>query len=313
MSLKSGAGRKIILKMPTNKLRRPHSSAQFVRMRQWRSFAGVSRQCESWGFICVFNLCQGGICDAPRANWPSMRDSCFAAHPSMAIIQPLFGLKLGEPECMEFGRYVRHPSRCSSSCASPVLQRVFKFLHLNENVAQAIMRFLSARRPGVWFQILLVSFCVLVQSPHGNAGIHWPPPRKERLRLRLIAMAESDARSSFFSTHEIFLAAQQLTDNESRLVKVEYAFLPYQPRLSEYAFDYSFVYEVNATRDPACDQTLAQIITDQRDHSRVQLKYATDSPVLDTSRRHSPLPCYASAPEDFTKVFHQPASPEMEY
>ncbi|HTZ97168.1 MAG TPA: hypothetical protein VMB18_12270 [Terriglobales bacterium] len=175
------------------------------------------------------------------------------------------------------------------------------------------MRFLFARSRRVWVEALLVFFCVMAQSPQGQAGLHWPPTKREKLRLRLIAMAESDPRSSFFSTHEIFVAEQQLTENESRLVKVEYAFLPYQPRLSEYAFDYAFVYEVNATRNPSCDQTLAEIITDQRDHSRIQLKYANDSPALDTVRRHSLLPCYSSAPEDLTKVAHQPPGPEKEY
>lgn len=175
------------------------------------------------------------------------------------------------------------------------------------------MGFLLSRGRGIWIQALLVLWFVMAQSPQGQAGLHWPPPRKEKLRFRLIAMAESEPRSSFFSTHEIFVAAQQLSENESRLVKVEYAFLPYQPRLSEYAFDYSFVYEVNATRDPSCDQTLAQILTDERDHSRVQLKYAADSPALDIGRRHSLLPCYSSAPEDFTKVVHDPASLEKDY
>jgi hypothetical protein len=173
------------------------------------------------------------------------------------------------------------------------------------------MRFLLVRGP-VWVRALLGLFCVLALSPRGHAGLDWPPPKKEKLRLRLIAMAESDPRSSFFSTHEIFVAEQELTQNESRLVKMEYAFLPYQPRLSEYEFDYSFVYEVNATRDPNCDQTLAQITTDEKNHSQVRLKYATDSPVLNTTRRHSPLPCYSSAPEDFTKVVHQPEIPDVE-
>lgn len=175
------------------------------------------------------------------------------------------------------------------------------------------MRCQSVFCRGIWVQALLVFLCVIGQSPQGQAGLHWPPPRKEKLRLRLIAMAESDPRSSFFSTHEIFVAEQELTENESRLVKVEYAFLPYQPRLSEYAFDYSFIYEVNATRDPTCDQTLAQILTDQQNHSQVQLKYTADSPALDIARRHSPLPCYSSAPEDFTKVVNRPPGPEKEY
>lgn len=173
------------------------------------------------------------------------------------------------------------------------------------------MRFLYARSR---FLIpVLLALCVMVQSPQGHAGLHWPPPKKQKLRLRLIAMAESEPRSTFFATHEVFVAEQELTENETRLVKMEYAFLPYQPRLSEYAFDYSFLYEVNATRNPGCDQTLAQIITDERAHAQVQLKYAADSPELDIGRRHSPLPCYSSAPEDFTNVAHQPTSPEKEH
>ena len=200
------------------------------------------------------------------------------------------------------------------SVIAPLLSySAYYVLHLKKNMAQTIMRFLSAYSFGIWVRTLLVFLCVVAQGPRGHAGLHWPPPRKEKLRLRLIAVAESDPRSSFFSTHEILVAAQQLPENESRLVKVEYAFLPYQPRLSEYAFDYSYIYEVNATRDPNCDQTLAQMMTDERNHSQVQLRYATESPVLNTGRRHSPLPCYSSAPEDFTKVVHQPASPEMEY
>jgi hypothetical protein len=190
----------------------------------------------------------------------------------------------------------------------------FLVLHFGKNFAQVVMRFFTERCPDIRLRtLLLVLLCVIAQSPHGHAGLHWPPPRKEKLRLRLIAMAESDPRSSFFSTHEIFVAAQQLSQDESRLVKVEYTFLPYQPRLSEYAFNYSFIYEVNATRNPSCDQTLSQMMTDQRDRVQVQLKYATDSPVLNTSRRHSPLPCYSSAPEDFTKVVRQPAEPALEY
>ncbi len=89
-----------------------------------------------------------------------------------------------------------------------------------------------------------------------------------------------------------------------------YAFLPYQPRLSEYGFDYSLIYELKATRDPSCDQTLTQMTTDQRDHGHRALKYTSDSPVLNTARRYRPLPCYSSTPEDYTKIVDQPVDRE---
>ena len=145
------------------------------------------------------------------------------------------------------------------------------------------------------------------------AELHWPVQRRENLRVRLIALAEADPRSSFFSTHEVFVAAQQLTEDESRLVKLVYAFLPYQPRLSEYDFDYSVVHDLRATRDPSCDQTLAQITTDERTRAQVALKYSADSPVLNTTRHHSTLPCFSTTAEDYTKAIHRPASPEEEY
>jgi len=127
-----------------------------------------------------------------------------------------------------------------------------------------------------------------------------PQSKRETMRVRLIALAESDPRSSFFSTHEVFVAAQVLRgEDESRLVKLVYAFLPYQPRLSDYGFDYSLIYELHATRDPSCDQSLTQMTTDQRDSRHRSLKYTSDSPVLNTVRRYRPLPCYSSTPEDY--------------
>jgi hypothetical protein len=152
-------------------------------------------------------------------------------------------------------------------------------------------------------------------SDRARGNLHWRPEKKENLRVRLIALAEADPRSTFFSNHEVFVAAQQLNEkeDESRLVKLVYEFLPYQPRLSESDFDYSVVHEIRAVRDPACDQSLAQMSTDERTRGHVPLKYAADSPVLNTSRHRSIIPCYSTTPEDYTKAIHQPPPPEAEY
>jgi hypothetical protein len=161
--------------------------------------------------------------------------------------------------------------------------------------------------------LVFLLLCGVGGPDHARAELHWQTEKRVDLRVRLIALAEADPRSSFFSTHEVFVAAQQLTEDESRLVKLVYAFLPYQPRLSEYDFDYSFVHDLRVTRDPSCDQTLAQITTDERTRTQIALKYSADSPVLNTSRHHSALPCFSTTAEDYTKAIHRPAPPEEEY
>src|SRR5581483_300635 len=159
----------------------------------------------------------------------------------------------------------------------------------------------------------LLLACVFSGPGSAGADLHWQDPRKENLQVRLIALAESEPRSTFFSTHEVFIAAQQLGKEESRLIKLVYAFLPYQPRLSESDFNYFAVHEIQALRDPSCDQSLAQISSDQRTRSHVRLKYSADSPVLNSSRHHSAMPCYSTTPEDYTKAIYRPPPPEAEY
>lgn len=172
---------------------------------------------------------------------------------------------------------------------------------------------MGGRTAGVILKMSLVGVYALSGPDSARANLYWCPEKKENLRVRLIALAEADPRSTFFSNHEVFVAAQQLGEEESRLVKLVYEFLPYQPRLSESDFDYSVVHEVLAVRDPDCDQSLAQMSTDQRTRAHVPLKYAADSPVLNTSRHRSIMPCYSTSAEDYTKAGHQPPPPDDEY
>ena len=165
----------------------------------------------------------------------------------------------------------------------------------------------------IFVKLVVLLLCGMGGPDHARAELHWQIEKRVDLRVRLIALAESDPRSSFFSTHEIFVAAQQLSEDESRLVKLVYELLPYQPRLSESDFDYSVVHDVRAVRDPSCDQTLTQITTDQRTRAQVALKYSADSPVINTSRHHSALPCFSTSAADYTKAIHRPAPPEEDY
>ncbi len=155
--------------------------------------------------------------------------------------------------------------------------------------------------------MLLVVVGTLCGPKSAEGELRWQTPKKEEMRVRLIALAWSHPRSSFFSSEEVFIAEKQLSHNESRLVKVVYEFLPYQPRLSDSGLDYTTVHEFRALRDPACDETLSQMnsgeVGDWR-QSQPNLKYSSDAPALNLERHRSPLPCYVTSADDYTRPVH---------
>jgi hypothetical protein len=154
----------------------------------------------------------------------------------------------------------------------------------------------------------------LLCSPTTARGeLQWQMPRLEPVRLRLVALAWNHVPTSFFASEEIFIAEIEITKDESRLVKLVYNFLPYQPRLSENGFNYSTVHELRAARDPQCDATLSEITTGQVGDWRQeqsQLKYSTDAPALNLARHKSRLPCYVTSAADYTKPVHEPTPEE---
>ena len=143
-----------------------------------------------------------------------------------------------------------------------------------------------------------------------QAELHWRPAKKEAMRVRLVALSLAFPRSSFFTTQEVFIAEKQFAPDESRLVKLVYEFLPYQPRLSEYGLDYSTLHELRAVRNPSCDETLRQMSSPrnmpdwpQPDQS---WKYANDAPILNPGRHRNNLPCYETTADDYSKSVHEP-------
>jgi hypothetical protein len=156
--------------------------------------------------------------------------------------------------------------------------------------------------------VALVAIAATLAPRHVEGGLHWREAKKGPMRVRLVALVWAHPRSSFFANQEVFIAEKEFSPGELSLVKLVYGFLPYQPRLSEYGFDYSIVHEVRAVRDPSCDETLFQMMTSDRDGSPLNFKYSPDSPLSDLQRRHSPLPCYLTSADDYTKALHQPAA-----
>jgi hypothetical protein len=164
--------------------------------------------------------------------------------------------------------------------------------------------------PGV---LLLMAIFAIAGPEPARGNLPWPTPKKETIHLRLVALAWNHPRSSFATNEEVFIAEKELNKGESRLVKLVYNFLSYQPRLSDEGLDYSTVHELLAVRDPHCDETLAQIATGQTGdwrQVRPQLKYSTAAPSIDLWRLRHPVPCYTTNADDYTKPIHYESEPE---
>lgn len=159
--------------------------------------------------------------------------------------------------------------------------------------------------------ILFVMTSLLAVPTTAPGELQWQSLKTEPVRLRLVALAWNHPRSSYFASEEVFIAERELTKDESQLVKLVFGFLPYQPRLSEHASDYSTVHELRAARDPACDETLAQIATGRVGDWRkegTQLRYYRDAPPLNPARTKRTLPCYVTSADDYSKPRREPAN-----
>jgi len=162
----------------------------------------------------------------------------------------------------------------------------------------------------ILYGVMLVAATGPLSVPTG-AELQWQEPKMEPVRVRIVALAWNHHPTSFFANEEVFIADMQIAKDESRLVKLVYSFLPYQPRLSDNGLDYSIVHELQAARDPDCDQTVSEITTGRvgdwrQDQS--QLKYSTDAPAVNLERHKKRLPCYVTSAADYTRPVHQSAN-----
>jgi hypothetical protein len=165
--------------------------------------------------------------------------------------------------------------------------------------------------------MLAALFVLATGTAAADGQLHLPAPRKEPIEVRLIALAVAYPRSSFFANDEVFIAEQELGNEESRFIKLVYDFLPYEPPLSSYGLDYSLVHRVRAIRDTTCDESLWQMRSlfereRESEGMNADWKYAVDSPIADLDRRQARLRCYRTTSDDYERALHEPAS-EMPY
>jgi hypothetical protein len=157
----------------------------------------------------------------------------------------------------------------------------------------------------------LAAVCVGGFGKQAEGQLHWPdyPPKRAPIRVRLVAIASTLPRSSWGSSYEVFIAETEIGDEEWRLVKLVFTFLPYQPRLSESGFDYSVVHEVSAWRDPNCDDTIAHLTARSAPDRHAPLIYSRNVPREDLDRRRLPLPCYQTSADEYIGSSFEPIAP----
>lgn len=172
----------------------------------------------------------------------------------------------------------------------------------------------SARIP---FLCAAGAVCLMLATPAADGQLRWPHFHKHEIEVRLIALAVEYPRSSFFANDEVFVAEQELSQDESRFIKLVYDFLPYQPPLSQSGLNYSLLHTVNAVRDTSCDETLWQMRSLMKKHRDAtepnsRWKYAAETPISDLDRRQARLRCYRTTSDDYEKAVNEPTS-EMPY
>jgi hypothetical protein len=156
----------------------------------------------------------------------------------------------------------------------------------------------------------LAATCIGGPGRQAEGQLRWSyPPQKAHIRVRLVAVAISLPRSSFFKSAEVFVAETEVGHEEWSLIKLVFTFLPYEPRLSESGFDYSVVHEVSASRDQNCDETVAQLTERGNPNRHEPLIYSRNVPKEDLERKRTPLPCYETSAYEYIKSSFEPVAP----
>jgi len=126
-------------------------------------------------------------------------------------------------------------------------------------------------------------------------------PETKELSVNFMVPALVLPMSSYFSNYEVFIAEQRLTRYQSRLIKLVYEFLPYQPRLSDYGANDLGIENLRVTRDRSCDQALMQVASSAStvpwsQSARLQLSAKS------LTQGQSTLECYRTTADDYRRA-----------
>ena len=141
----------------------------------------------------------------------------------------------------------------------------------------------------------------IIPNHEGTLADTKEPPDTKEISLNSMVPALVLPMSSYFSNYEVFIAEQRITRHQSRLIKLVYEFLSYQPRLSDYGPNYPGIENLRATRDRTCDQALMQVASSastvpSSQSGRLQLSAKS------LTERQSTLECYRTTADDYRRA-----------
>jgi hypothetical protein len=116
------------------------------------------------------------------------------------------------------------------------------------------------------------------------------------LLLRVIQLALTLPRTSYFSNYEAFVAERSVNDHATQLIKLVYIFLPYQRGLTEDELNNSKTFRLRVTRDPSCDESLLSMTWPESEQTHGQTQ-----PLTPESSKNK-LPCYRTTADDYRKA-----------
>lgn len=123
----------------------------------------------------------------------------------------------------------------------------------------------------------------------------------KELNVNFIGLALALPSSSYFPSHEVFIAENRLSRSQSRLIKLVYEFLPYQTRLSDYGPDYPAIDKLRVTRDPSCDETLVQVLSSANTPSWPHPERLPQA-FKNSAAQARTLECYRTTADDYRRV-----------
>jgi hypothetical protein len=128
-------------------------------------------------------------------------------------------------------------------------------------------------------------------------------PITVELPVGLIGLVFALPGSSYFSNYEVFVAKRRLGQDQLQFIKLVYQFLPYQRRLSEYGLSNApRIIKLRVTRDPACDETLGQMLKPYEEHTQPEVRYPDLPPALRSFDKNLILQCYRTTADDYRKA-----------
>ena len=122
------------------------------------------------------------------------------------------------------------------------------------------------------------------------------------LSISFIGPALAFPQSSYFSNLEVFIAEERLSHHQSRIIKLVYDFLPYQPKLSDMGPDYPALDNLHSTRDPSCDEPLKEVVSLA---SSLHWPQASLTQLNSASSKQRLLPCYRTTADDYRKAMER--------